>query len=54
MKSLQSITSFNSKRAGFTPAAEFQLRKKKSGAPTAGFYHYKKSFADKYLTDEDK
>ena len=52
MKSLQSISSFNSKKAGFTPSREFKLRKSCNISPVVKpTYKYKKSFLNKYYPD---
>ena len=48
-KSLQSLTTFNSKRAGLTSSTEFRLRKKRVVQAAPSVYRYKKSFVNKYL-----
>ena len=48
-KSLQSLTTFNSKRAGLTSSKEFRLRSKPVVQTAPSVYQYKKSFVDKYF-----
>ena len=48
-KSLQSLTTFNSKIAGLTSSAEFRLRSKPVVQTAPFVYQYKKSFVDKYF-----
>ena len=48
-KSLQSLSTFNSKRAGLTSSTEFRLRSKPVVQTAPSVYQYKKSFVDKYF-----
>ena len=48
-KSLQSLTTFNSKRAGLISSAEFRLRSKPVVQTAPSVYKYNKYFVDKYL-----
>ena len=51
-KSLQSLSTFNVRRAGFTPGKDFRIRKSNNiTTVTKPSYKYKTSFINKYYPD---
>ena len=50
-KSLQSVSTYNAIRAGYTPSRDFRLKKVSTSVSVSKSYQYKKSLLNKYYPD---